>query len=73
MFVEGANNQFNEPPDKIWQLYSKLNIYKRYKNYYQNIFVYIVSTKRDEDMYLKLKNINNYKYNNKIINFELSL
>jgi hypothetical protein len=69
MFVEGANNHFNEPPDNIWLLYLCSLIYIIY---YQIDCIYESITKLEESLYLKFKNINKYKYfikhNFKIIN-----
>ena len=62
MFVEGANNQFNEPPDKIWLLYTHSPIYIIY---YQIDCIYDANKKLDKSLYLKFKIINKYKYFNK--------
>jgi hypothetical protein len=61
MFVEGANNTFNEPPDKIWQLDLIISIYIiQYQKIF--VFVYIILKTLDENLMLKIKNINRYKY-----------
>ena len=61
MFVEGANNTFNEPPDKIWQLDLIISIYIiQYQKIF--VFVYIILKTLDENLMLKIKNINRSKY-----------